>query len=61
MKRNYEQPQSRVIRLNVQSHLCVVSQIGPGEGNFDVKTFNGGIEDPNSTSLKQRDLWGDEW
>ena len=59
MKRQYEQPETKVIKLNNQSHLCVVSQIGEGGGDFDVKPFS--TIDDSSVKLKNRDLWEDEW
>ena len=45
--------------LNIQSHLCVVSQIGEGTGGFDVKGLNSDLT--GDAALKQRDLWEEEW
>ena len=59
MKKNYESPKTNVVKLNIQSHLCVVSQIGEGTGGFDVKHFNGELA--GDAALKQRNLWEEEW
>ena len=45
--------------LNIQSHLCVVSQIGEGTVGFDVKGLNSDLT--GETTLKQRNLWEEEW
>ncbi len=59
MKKNYESPKTNVVKLNIQSHLCVVSQIGEGTGGFDVKGLNSDLT--GDAALKQRNLWEEVW
>ena len=52
-------PRNTSWETNIQSHLCVVSQIGEGTGVFDVKGLYSDLT--GETTLKQRNLWEEEW
>ena len=58
MKEKYEAPNLQVVHVNVK-HIVAVSQIGEGTGGFDVKGLNSDLT--GETTLKQRNLWEEEW
>ncbi len=57
MKRIYVKPAQRVVKVRTE-RICVLSDLGSGEGNFDVKRQTMFEDD---TKLKGRNLWDEEW
>ena len=43
MKKEYQNPKSTVIELGTEVQLCDVSNLGEGEGEFDVKASRRGF------------------
>ena len=61
MKRTYMKPRVRVYEVRLHSHLLANSfvEFSNESGGFDVKGYNNDLT--GNASLKQRNLWTEEW